>query len=277
QISAEKALEIADTGHSKADALFMQDMIPHHNQAVQMSALVAERTNRPEIVDLAGRIDVSQEDEIDFMQKWLQSRGESVPDPTAHEAMHTSHQMAGMASPEQMAKLADSKSTDFDRLFLQLMIPHHEGAVTMVSELMKQPGAAYDPVMFEFTTDIVNDQTAEIERMNKLLVSLSDDPRANLKAGYKDAGEAILNLELVAALPKTPGFFDPKNPAVLPQAKPKDDSGEDATGDDEEDEDKWSERAPYLTFDNTDIAFSGDVMVTGSYHGFNIYRLPGSS
>jgi uncharacterized protein (DUF305 family) len=276
EISVEQALEIADTGHSKADAQFMKDMIPHHNQAVQMSALVADRTNRPELVDVAGRIDVSQADEIEFMQRWLRERGEDVPDPTAHEGMHVSHHMAGMATPEQMAELAASTGTDFDRLFLQLMIPHHEGAVTMVKELMKQPGAAYDPLMFQFTTDITNDQAAEIERMNKLLVSLSDDPRAGLKAGYKDAGEAILNLELVAALPKTPGFFDPKNPAVLPQPMPEDDSEEatddEASEDDEEEE--WSERVPYLAFDNTDIAFSGDVMVTGSYHGFNVYRLP---
>jgi uncharacterized protein (DUF305 family) len=281
EISAEQALEIADTGFSKADAQFMQDMIPHHNQAVQMSALVADRTNRPEIVDVAGRIDVSQADEIEFMQRWLRERGEDVPDPTAHEAMHTSHQMAGMASPEQMTQLAESSGTDFDRLFLQLMIPHHEGAVTMVDELLKQPGAAYDPLMFEFTTDITNDQTAEIERMNKLLVSLSDDPRAGLKAGYKDAGEAILNLELVAVLPKTPGFFDPANPAVLPLPIPQDDTEEDTADDDAADEaasdeeydDNWSQRPPRLAFDNTDIAFSGDVMITGSYHGYNIYKL----
>jgi len=270
QISAEKALEIADTGYSKADVQFMQDMIPHHNQAVQMAALVAERTNRPELVDVAGRIDVSQADEIEFMQQWLRSRGENVPDPTAHAAMHTTHTMAGMASPEQMAELAESKGTDFDRLFLQLMIPHHEGAVTMVSELMKQPGAAYDPVLFEFTTDVVNDQAAEIERMNGLLVSLSDDPRATLTAGYNDAGEAILNLELVAALPRPPGFFDPKNPAGTPPPMPKDESDDESA---DEDDEELSERPPFLTFANTDIAFSGDVMVTGSYHGFNIYTL----
>ena len=265
-----RQLEIADTSYSKADAQFMQDMIPHHNQAVQMAALVAERTNRPELVDVAGRIDVSQADEIEFMQQWLSVRGESVPDPTAHSAMHTTHKMAGMASPEQMAELAESKGTDFDRLFLQLMIPHHEGAVTMVSELMKQPGAAYDPVLFEFTTDVVNDQTAEIERMNGLLVSLSDDPRATLTAGYKDAGEAILNLELVAALPKPPGFFDPKNPAATQPPMPTDESDDESADDDEV---ELSERSPLLAFDNTDIAFSGDVMVTGSYHGFNIYEL----
>jgi len=277
ELTAEEAVEIANTSYSPADALFMQDMIPHHNQAVQMSALVADRTNRPELVDLAGRIDVSQADEIEFMQQWLSERGEDVPDPTAHEAMHTTHKMAGMASPEQMAELATLKSTDFDRLFLQLMIPHHEGAVTMVEELMEQPGAAYDPVLFEFTTDITNDQTAEIERMNALLVSLSNDARAGLAPGFDDAGQAILNLELVAALPRTPGFFDPENPTAAPPPMPVDESegSDEATDEEDEDEDEeeYSHRPPLLAFDNTDIAFSGDVMVTGSYHGFNTYKL----
>ena len=96
-LSAEEAIEIANTSYSPDDVQFMQDMIPHHNQAVQMAALVADRTNRQELDDVAGRINASQEDEIDFMQQWLRERGEQVPEPTAHDAMHTSHKMAGMA------------------------------------------------------------------------------------------------------------------------------------------------------------------------------------
>ena len=224
ELSAEQAIEIADTSYSPADALFMQDMIPHHNQAVQMAALVADRTNRPELIDVAGRIDKSQKDEIEFMQQWLADRGESAPDPTAHEAMHTSHKMAGMASPEQMAELAATDGTDFDRLFLKLMIKHHEGAVKMVEELLDQPGSAYDPVLFEFTNDVTNGQEAEIERMNTLLVGLSDDPRAGLGAGFEDAEQAAMNLELVASLPKPAGFFDPANPAGLPPKPPQEGS-----------------------------------------------------
>ena len=281
QLSAAKAIEIANTSHSPDDVLFMQDMIPHHNQAVQMAELVADRTNRPELIDLAGRIDVSQLDEIEFMQQWLRERGEDVPEPTAHNAMHTTHEMAGMASAEQMAELAELKGTAFERLFLTLMITHHEGAVTMVEQLLEQPGAAYDPVLFEFTTDVTNDQAAEIERMNALLVSLSDDARAGLAAGFNDAGQPLMNLELVASLPKPPGFFDPQNPAGLPMAMPQDDAdksdqadddGQD-NGDNDNDDNEWSERSPLLSFSNTDMAFSGDVLVTGSYHGFNIYRL----
>ena len=226
ELSAEEAIEIADTSYSPADARFMQDMIPHHHQAVEMAALVADRTNRPELIDVAGRIDASQGDEIEFMQSWLRERGERVPEPTAHDAMHTSHKMAGMATPEQMAELAAAEGTAFDRLFLKLMIPHHEGAVTMVEELLEQPGSAYDPVLFEFTNDITNDQSAEIERMNALLVWLSDDPRAALAAGFEDAGQASLNLELVASLPKPAGFFDPRNPAGLPPKRLKKDTAE---------------------------------------------------
>ncbi len=276
ELSADKAIEIADTSHSPDDVQFMQDMIPHHHQALEMAALVGDRTNRPELIDVAGRINASQGDEIEFMQQWLRERGEQVPDPTAHHAMHTDHKMAGMATPEQMAELADTKGTAFDRMFLGLMITHHEGAVTMVEELLEQPGSAYDPVLFEFTSDVTNDQEAEIERMNALLVSLSDDPRAGLAAGFLDAGQAIKNLELVVSLPKPDGFFDPDNPAGLPAKRfTKDaDRAEDAEDDEDSDDDSDSDgRSPLLSFANTDMAFAGDVMFVGNYHGFNIYRL----
>ena len=279
ELTAEQATEIASSSYSPADTLFMQDMIPHHNQAVQMAELVAERTNLPKLVDVAGRINASQADEIEFMQGWLRERSERVPDPTAHSAMHTTHKMAGMASPEQMAELAASKGTAFDKLFLSLMITHHEGAVKMVEELMEQPGSAFDTQLFKFTSDITNDQVAEIGRMNALLVSLSADPRAGLSAGFRDAGQAISNLELVASLPRPPGFFDPENPSDLqPQMPAEDDDESDAAkkaDDDGEDEDdpEFSERYPFLSFSNTDMAFSGDVLAVGSYHGFNIYKL----
>ena len=276
ELSAEEAIEIADTSYSPDDVKFMQDMVPHHNQAVQMAALVTDRTNRRELLDVAGRIDASQVDEIGFMQQWLRKRGEHVPDPTAHDAMHTSHEMAGMASPEDMARLAQLEGTAFDRLFLELMITHHEGAVTMVEELLEQPGSAYDPVLFEFANDVTNDQTAEIERMSGRLVSLSADARAGLSPGFEDAGQAIMNLKLVATLPKPHGFFDPRNPAGLPPAKPPADSDESAEDDDDgqsNEDTEWGERSPLLSFSNTDMAFAGDKMVAGSYHGFNVYEL----
>ena len=293
ELTAEEATDIAVTSHSPDDVRFMQDMIPHHNQAVQMAELVADRTNREEVVDAAGRITLSQQDEMEFMERWLRDRGERVPDPADHEAMHTSHQMAGMATPEQMAELAAAEGADFDRMFLQLMIAHHEGAVTMVEDLLEQPGSAYDPVLFEFTNDVTNDQTAEIERMHGLLITLSDDPRAGLAAGFDDAGQAAMNLELVASLPKPPGFYDPENPGELPPERPQDEENEsdggredestgdgddelrtndDDEGEGEEDDGDW-ERSPLLSFSNTDMAFRDDILFAGSYHGFNIYRL----
>ncbi len=281
ELTAEEAVDIADTSYSPADVRFMQDMIPHHHQALEMAELVADRTNNRELIDVAGRIEATQGDEIAFMQSWLRERGERVPDPTAHHAMHMHHEMAGMATPEQMAELAAAEGREFDRLFLTLMITHHEGAIVMVEELLEESGSAYDPVLFEFTADVTNDQAAEIQRMNVLLTGLSTDPRAGLAAGLGDAGEAILNLELVAALPRPPGFFDPANPGERGVAAPKDEEGgaaatEDA-GDDPIDEDLIDEdeekRYPMLSFSNTDMAFAGDVLVAGSYHGFNVYRL----
>ncbi len=273
-LSAEEAIRIAETAYSPDDVRFMQDMIPHHHQALEMSKLAPARTNNPEVRDLAARIEASQADEIAFMQQWLAERGEDVPDPAANDAMHTSHSMAGMASPEQMAELAGASSTDFDRLFLELMIRHHDGAVKMVKELLEQPGAAYDPILFEFTSDVTNDQTVEIERMNRLLVSLSDDPRSGLAPGFDDAEQAIWNLRRVASLPRPPGFFDPDNPGERPM-KPLPDEG--PADSQKEPKPKPTEsddrREAMRSFANTDMAFSGDVLVAGSYHGFNIYRL----
>ena len=121
-----------------------------------MANLAAPSTNNQAILDLAGRIDVSQADEISFMQDWLKEREEQVPDPTEEHSEHTHHNMVGMASPEEMAQLDQSQSTDFDRLFLQLMITHHDGAIKMVEELREQPGSTYDPLLNEFTSDAVS-------------------------------------------------------------------------------------------------------------------------
>src|SRR3546814_18365244 len=88
------------------------------------------------------------------------------------------------------------------------MIEHHQGTITMVEELHRQPVTAYEPTVFEFTNDVVSDQNAEIDRMNVVLAGLSSDPRATLAAGFRDAGQAISNLRLVTAMPKASGFFE---------------------------------------------------------------------
>ena len=276
ELSAEEAVKITDTSFSPADVQFMRNMIPHHQQAVQMSALVKERTNRKEIVDISSRIDASQSDEIKFMQEWLEERGEDAPDPTAHDAMTMSHTMAGMASKDQMTALAAATSVEFDKMFLELMIAHHEGAVTMVENLLKQPGSDYDPILFDFVNGITNEQSAEIRQMNAILSRLSEDPRATLKAGFDSAEQAILNLSLVTSLLKPAGFFDPENPAGLPPvvSNGEDDDRREDDGQTNE-ETEWGERSPLLSFANTDMAFAGDKLVVGSYHGFNIYKLNG--
>ena len=279
-IGAEEAIKLASSGHSPADTAFMQHMIVHHQQAIEMAALVKARTNNPDIIAIAGRIDAGQADEMKFMRKWLADRREPLAMPqmdhSAH-AGHPSHAMKGMASAAQMVELAGVSSTGFDRLFLQLMIPHHKGALDMVEDLLRQQGTAYDPVMFQFTSDVTTDQKAEIERMNKTLAGLSGDPRATLAAGLTNAGEAILNLRKVAALAKPAGFFDPSNPGQLHPLKPikKGEKPKKAKKGAEPAKPDFAERGSLLDFAHTDMAFAGDVMVAGSYHGFNIYRLGG--
>ena len=321
-----QAVEITDTSYSPDDVVFMQDMIVHHQQALDMALLVEARTNRTELGDIAGRIKASQSDEIAFMQGWLRDRDElpmsmgtdahGQDHGAVHENMHaqqhsTMANMAGMATAEEMAELAGSDATGFDRRFLQLMIAHHEGAVEMVEHLLDQPGSAYDPVLYEFVGDVKNDQLVEIERMHALLVTLSEDPRANLTAGLYDAGTAIKNLRLVSTQTKPPGFVDPNNPgeksmAAMPDDKQDDGSmaarsnGQGETREENRDEDKEEgskngveaaegsppveaqpkpveadsdKRYPMLSFSNTDMAFSGDTLIAGNYHGFNIYDI----
>ncbi|MGB2387936.1 MAG: DUF305 domain-containing protein, partial [Henriciella sp.] len=274
QLDAQQAADIADTSYTRDDVLFMRGMIPHHQQAVDMALLAADRTNTPALIDIADRIMASQADEIEFMNAWLAERGEDLQGEHVHH-MHMMADMAGMATPEQMASLAGSDSKAFDALFLALMIEHHKGALTMVEDLLDQSGSAYDPVLFEFTNDIVNDQSAEIEMMNNLLANLSVDPRAGLAPGLFDAGEAISNLEKIATLRKPAGFFDPNNPSNLPPVIIPETDAEEASPDASEasPETQWGQRYPLLSFSNTDMAFSEDIMVVGNYHGFNIYRL----
>lgn len=288
-LTVDEASDLAGLEYTEADARFMHDMIIHHRQAVEMSVLAPDRSNSETLRELAARIKASQEDEIAFMSEWLEARDESLPPTGTHEAMGDgNHMMAGMASPDEMERLAASEGSDFDRLFLELMVTHHEGALTMVDELLRQPGSARDPVLYEFVNDVRNDQKAEIERMNTRLASLSTDPRAGLAAGFRDAGEAISNMDHLASVRKPPGFFDPDNPAGLPMSRLNDDEDDAAEGDGEEadadadadaDNDNDNEggdeepRPGILSFSNTDLAFAGDTMVAGNYHGFNIYDI----
>ncbi|HCH93695.1 MAG TPA: DUF305 domain-containing protein, partial [Erythrobacter sp.] len=135
-IDEDEATRLSDTRFSPADVKFMQDMIVHHQQAVDLAALVEGRSNNSDIVAIAGRIDASQADEIAFMREWLAERGQ--PAAMQHHAGmdHAAHHlMMGMATPAQVAELGTLESTAFDRLFLQLMVRHHGGAIDMVETL----------------------------------------------------------------------------------------------------------------------------------------------
>lgn len=269
QLSAEEAVQIAANRYSDDDVRFMQGMILHHFQAVQMSGLVNERTSNGAIRSIAERIDATQADEIEFMRGWLLERGENAPDPVNDpHAMHHGghHDMSGMATPAQMAALGDVTGMAFDALFLELMIAHHEGAVEMVDHLLDQRGSAYDPVLLDFVNDVRGEQQSEIRRMNTLLSGLSEDPRNGLAAGFRDAEEAISNLTMLASLPKPTGFFDVENPAGLPPLIAPEET-------DEEVERRFGDRSPFLSFSQTDMAFSGDLMAVGNYHGINLYNI----
>ncbi len=150
----------------------MQGMIGHHAQAVEMVALVPSRTQSEDMKKLAMRIDVSQEDEIKMMKGWLTGRGQKLPDEHAH---HTpAGMMPGMLTPEEMTHLGAAKGTGFDRLFLEGMIKHHMGALTMVEELFKSPRAGQESDINAFAADVDADQRMEIERMGAMLNAIKE-------------------------------------------------------------------------------------------------------
>jgi len=163
---------------SPKDVEFMQGMIMHHAQAVEMTALMESRTENKELRLLGARISHSQSEEIRFMKRWLEARGEptempmpkmpgmdmSVMDMSSHPML-----MPGMLTPKQMEALRKAKGAEFDRLFLEGMIQHHGGALTMVKDLFDTAGAGQDAVLFNFTTDIDSGQRAEIRIMQAMV------------------------------------------------------------------------------------------------------------
>ncbi|MBM3821132.1 MAG: DUF305 domain-containing protein [Acidimicrobiia bacterium] len=171
-ITAEQARDLSRVRHTAADVAFMQGMIGHHAQAIEMTALRAERSTSPQMRLLCLRIEISQADEIKAMEGWLTARGEALPDP---HAQHTGGAalMPGMLTAEEMERLRNARGTAFDRLFLELMIKHHEGAIVMVERLFATPGAGQESAIFAFASDVVDDQRAEIDRMSALLKELS--------------------------------------------------------------------------------------------------------
>ena len=186
-ISATEAVDLGRTSFTADDVAFMQHMIVHHAQAVEMVELLQTRGAHPGVRRLGQRIAQSQEAEIALMRGWLSDRGQPLEMPGmggGHAGMdHSAHAghamppsdtpiMAGMLSPAQMQALAAASGPAFDRLFLEGMIRHHQGALDMVDALMVKPGAAEDTMLSDFTTSVVGDQSAEILRMQSLLSDL---------------------------------------------------------------------------------------------------------
>ena len=161
--------------YSDADVEFMSGMIPHHAQAVIMGGWAKTHGARQDVAILCERIVVGQTDEIGMMQQWLRDRGLPVPDAksTRHKmkmnGMEHEMLMPGMMTDEQMAELDKARGPEFDRLFLEGMIRHHQGAVDMVEVLFKSYGAAQDEVIYKFASDVYADQSTEIARMHKML------------------------------------------------------------------------------------------------------------
>ena len=169
-IGTAEATDLSKVGHTPADTKFMQGMIGHHAQAVEMVALIADRTASEDMKRLGLRIQVSQEDEMNMMRKWLEVRGEKIPGPHSHH--EPGGFMPGMLTTEEMQQLAAAKGKEFDRLFLQGMIKHHSGAILMVEELFKTPAAGQDGEIFAFASDVDADQRMEIDRMGLMLREL---------------------------------------------------------------------------------------------------------
>jgi uncharacterized protein (DUF305 family) len=170
-IAAAQASDLSRVQYTGADIKFMQGMIGHHAQAVEMVALVPSRSASDGVRRLAQRIDVSQQDEMQMMREWLQARGQQIPDARMHHMMGATL-MPGMLTPEEMARLAAASGPAFDRLFLEGMIKHHGGAITMVHELFATDGAGQTPEIFSYASDVDADQRMEIDRMDSLLKEL---------------------------------------------------------------------------------------------------------
>jgi uncharacterized protein (DUF305 family) len=174
KLTAEEAASLETIEHTKADIDFMQHMIHHHWQAVLMTKWVPRRSPGPDIPLLAKRMEISQEAEIELMQKWLRARGVKPNEPgdhSGHDHGTGKGLPPGMLTSPQMGRLWNTKGRAFDRLFLRYMTHHHEGALQMVRQLQADGGGA-EPELSAFTRHVEADQGIEIARMQDLLAEL---------------------------------------------------------------------------------------------------------
>lgn len=169
-LSGSELSQVSPPGFTAADTLFIQGMIPHHAQALEMTALLPGRTTNPDVTLLAKRIDLSQRDEITRMQRWLAERGVPTSGPNAGHAAHDKL-MPGMLTAEQLDQLKRARGAEFDRLFLTFMIRHHQGALSMVEELYAA-GGGLEPATDQFAREVNADQSIEIQRMQEMLARM---------------------------------------------------------------------------------------------------------
>ena len=170
-LTIEEAAALGRLVHVDADVRFMEGMIHHHDQALDMTELLTTRTESEEMRLLAQRIEISQTDEIRMMARWLEARGENAPRVDEEDAvpLHDDQLMPGMLTKRQMAQLAGATGETFDRIFLQFMIVHHEGALTMVERLFMTSGAGQEPEISQFASHVDADQVIEMGRMRTML------------------------------------------------------------------------------------------------------------
>jgi len=172
-LSDDEIAELDYAQYTEADVAFVQGMISHHAQALVMTDLVADRTGRDDLPQLAERMDVSQRDEITQMERWLEDRGEDVPDASAGHNHGDGELMPGMLTDDDLARLEAASGRDFDELFLLYMIRHHEGAMMMVAELLSSDDGGQESEVFGLAQHIDSDQKIEIARMKSLLAEIA--------------------------------------------------------------------------------------------------------
>jgi len=169
--SADDLAAVEGVSYVQADVDFMQGMIPHHAQALEMTALVRQHATTDAVRQMALRMEISQRDEIGLMEGWLRDHGEATSMP-GMAGMGGMHMMPGMLTPAQMEELKNARGVRFDQLFLEYMIQHHQGAIDMVATLFNTSGAAQESTVFKFAEDVDSDQAMEIERMQRILESI---------------------------------------------------------------------------------------------------------
>ena len=156
----------------------MTGMISHHAQAVVMAKMAPTHGASQAVQTLCGRIINAQNDEIALMQNWLRDRNQPVPEAKplpmkmVMDGQVMEMLMPGMLTNEQMKLLVAARGSDFDKLFLRGMIQHHQGAITMVQQLLATPGAAQDEAVFKFANNVNVDQSTEIHRMQQMLLAV---------------------------------------------------------------------------------------------------------